>query len=180
MEVRCVWEHNGGDTLLYCVEQVGAYARGESLEKAAQKLPAELASYAAWRGETAPGSVRLCIVQEKCSDLRIADADSDVLFDGEQLPLTQAEYRQLKELALRSARDFQTLYDSLPDKDVSSLPERTTFYGAVPRTGREMYAHTKNVNDYYLPRSAWRRITKEPLPNAARGALPCWNSSRIS
>lgn len=150
MEVRCVWEHNGEDTLLYCVEHLGAYARGESLEKAAEKLPAELAAYAAWRGETAPESVRLCIVQEKCGDLRIADADSDVLFDTERLPLTQEEYRQLKELTLRSARDFQALYDSLPDKDVSALPERTTFYGAVPRTAREMYEHTKNVNAYYF------------------------------
>lgn len=150
MEVNCVWEHNGEDTLLYCVEQVGAYARGESLEKAAEKLLAELAAYAAWRGETAPESVRLRIVQEKCSELCIADADSDVIFDGERLPLTPAEYRQLKELALRSARNFQTLYDSVPDKDVSVLPQRTTFYGAAPRTAREMYMHTKNVNAYYF------------------------------
>lgn len=150
MEVKCVWEHNGADTLLYCVEQVGACARGKSLEEAAAKLPAELAACAAWRGERAPSPVRLRIVQEKRSELCIADADSDVLFDSERLPLTRKEYESLKALALRSARDFQALYDSVPDKDASVLPARTTFYGAVPRTAREMYAHTKNVNAYYF------------------------------
>ena len=30
------------------------------------------------------------------------------------------------------------------------MPERRTFYGAVPRTAREMYEHTKNVNSYYF------------------------------
>ena len=30
------------------------------------------------------------------------------------------------------------------------MPPRETFYGAVPRTAREMYEHTKNVNSYYF------------------------------
>ena len=30
------------------------------------------------------------------------------------------------------------------------LPARDTFYGKVPRTAREMYVHTKNVNAYYF------------------------------
>lgn len=36
------------------------------------------------------------------------------------------------------------------DKDKSVLKDRRTFYGAVRRTAREMYAHTKNVNEYYF------------------------------
>ena len=45
MTIQCVWEHNGEDTLLYAVGYIGAYARGESLSVAAEKLPQEIASY---------------------------------------------------------------------------------------------------------------------------------------
>lgn len=35
--IKCVWEHNGNDTLLYAVDYVGAYTRGESLDVAIEK-----------------------------------------------------------------------------------------------------------------------------------------------
>lgn len=44
MIISCVWEHNGKDTLLYAVDYVGAYTRGESLEVAKKKMPQEIAS----------------------------------------------------------------------------------------------------------------------------------------
>jgi len=97
-----------------------------------------------------PEHIEVEIVQEKKSDLQIADADSDVIFDDEQKPLTREEYLELKDLVLKSAEDFLHLYKSIPSKDESCLPERKTFYGAVPRTAREMYEHTKNVNAYYF------------------------------
>lgn len=78
------------------------------------------------------------------------DADSDVLFETEKAPLMLAEYYSLKELALKSAEDFLKLYESIPDKNVSALPVRQTFYGQLPRTAEEMYLHTKNVNSYYF------------------------------
>ena len=53
-------------------------------------------------------------------------------------------------MALESARRFLALYESVPDPDRSENPVRQTFYGAVPRTAREMYEHTKNVNAYYF------------------------------
>lgn len=148
--LKCVWEHNGNDTLLYCEELVGAYARGESLEAALAKLPGEAASYLAWLGEPPRDMGPAVIVQEKSTDLRVADADSDVLFDSEREPLTQAEYQKLKALALRSARDMHALYTSVADPDVSCLPQRQTFYGPVPVTARQMYAHTQSVNSYYF------------------------------
>ena len=92
----------------------------------------------------------MIIVQEKKSDLQIKDADSDVLFDAEKAPLSREEYEALKALALKSARDFHDLYASVPNKQESCLPQRQTFYGAVPRTAEEMYQHTKNVNAYYF------------------------------
>ena len=63
---------------------------------------------------------------------------------------SDAEYEELKALVLKSARDFYALYSSISNKTESCLPQRRTFYGAVPRTAQEMYEHTKNVNSYYF------------------------------
>lgn len=150
MKIRCVWEHHGSDTLLYAVDYPGAYARGADRDAALRKLPGEVSSYLRWQGRVAPASLIPEIVQEQESDLQISDADSDVLFHEETLPLSCQEYDRLKGLALKSAEDFLTLYTSVPDPDRSALPCRETFYGPVPRTAREMYEHTKNVNDYYF------------------------------
>ena len=150
MEIQCIWEHNGGDTILYADRFVGAFTRGISLEEAMGKMPREIRCYCRWLGIEAPEPLIPVVVQEKTSDLQIRDADSDVLFDSEAVPLTMDTYVRLKELALRSARDFQALYDAVADKEASVLPERRTFYGPVPRTAEEMYRHTKNVNAYYF------------------------------
>lgn len=150
MIIRCVWEHNGGDSLLYAENFPGAFTRGPSLDAVLQKMPAEIGAYLRWKGEAIPDSFSCEIVQEKPSGLTVSDADSDVLFDSERIALIPAEYAELKALALKSARDFEALYQAIPDKDTSCLPARETFYGPVPRTAAEMYAHTRNVNDYYF------------------------------
>ena len=150
MKVYCVWEHNGNDTLLYAVDYIGAYTRGESLEIAKAKMPGEIISYLKWLGEDTSDNIEVVITQEKASDLAIKDADSDVLFESEKAPLTADEYEKLKALALKSAKDFLALYDSIPDKSATAIAERKTFYGQVPRTADEMYEHTKNVNEYYF------------------------------
>ena len=148
--INCVWEHNGNDTLLYATEYIGAYTRGESLEIAQEKMPDEIISYLKWIGEDTIANVKIIIAQEKTSDLAIKDADSDVLFEGEKVPLTIEEYNKLKALALKSAKNFLTLYESIPDKSATASPERKTFYGTVPRSADEMYEHTKSVNEYYF------------------------------
>lgn len=150
MQNRCVWEHNGNDSLLYSVDYAGAFTRGESREIALGKMRNEIASYLDWTGKITAEMVDTTIVQEKESELQIADADSDVIFDNEKEPLSKEEYLYLKDLALKSAGDFHQLYLSIPDKNVSCLPERKTFYGTRPRTAQEMYNHTKNVNAYYF------------------------------
>ena len=48
MTINCVWEHNGNDTLLYAVDYVGAYTRGETLESAIAKMQTEIFSYIKW------------------------------------------------------------------------------------------------------------------------------------
>ena len=150
MIVNCVWEHNGNDTLLYAIDYIGAYTRGENIEIAKEKMPSEIVSYLKWLGEDASDNMEVVIVQEKFSNLSIKDADSDVLFESEKAPLTIDDYEKLKALALKSAKDFNTLYESILDKNATAVPERKTFYGQVPRTANEMYEHTKNVNEYYF------------------------------
>jgi len=152
MKIKCVWEHNGCDSLLYASGLPGAFARGETKEEAVRKMRHEIVSFFRWRGDPipCPMDIEIEITQEKESTLAIRDADSDVIFEEEKAPLTADEYRALKALVLRSAADFQTLYDAIPDKNASCLPPRRTFYGQVPRTAAEMYAHTKNVNGYYF------------------------------
>ena len=150
MKIPCFWEHNRGDTLLYAVDLPGAFTRGESLSAAIAKMPAEIKSYLAWRGDPVPDPIEIVIAEEKESELDIRDADSDAIFDREKASLTREEYEGLKALALRSAKDFQALHESIPDKDAGLSPLRKTFYGQVPHTAREMYAHTKSVNTYYF------------------------------
>ena len=150
MKVKCIWEHNGDDTLLYAEEYVGAFTRGESLEIALHKMKSEIPSYFAWMGEKMQEDIVPVVVQEKNSDLEIKDADSDVLFLSEEEPLTMEEYEVLRDLALKSAMDFLKLYETIPDKNASVLPIRKTFYGSAPRTAEEMYLHTKIVNSYYF------------------------------
>lgn len=150
MTINCVWEHNGNDTLLYAIDYIGAYTRGESLEIAKAKMPGEIISYLKWLGEDISDSIEVVITGEKASELAIKDADSDVIFESEKAPLTAVEYEKLKALALKSAKDFLILYESIPDKCATAIAERKTFYGQVPRTADEMYEHTKNVNGYYF------------------------------
>ena len=150
MKIPCFWEHNRGDTLLYAVDLPGAFTRGESLSVAIAKMPAEIESYLAWKGDPVPDLIEIVIAEEKESELDIRDADSDAIFDSEKAPLTREEYEVLKALALRSAKDFLALYESIPDKDAGLSPIRKTFYGQVPHTAREMYGHTKSVNAYYF------------------------------
>ncbi len=150
MIINCVWEHNLDDTLLYTANFIGAYTRGENLEIAKAKMPREIISYCNWLGVNVDEEMEFVIVGEKCSELAIRDADSDVLFESERTSLTVEEYGGLKAIALKSAKDFLSLYESIPDKNAAAIPERKTFYGSVSRTANEMYDHTKNVNAYYF------------------------------
>ena len=96
MKIQCVWEHNGDDSILYSANFVGAFTRGKSKDEAVRKMPSEILSYLAWKGDAPPDALEPEIVQEKASALTVSDADSDVLFNDEKAPLTAAEYEALK------------------------------------------------------------------------------------
>ena len=127
MEIKCVWEHNGEDSILYAADFAGAFTRGASKEEAISKMPAEVRRFQLWQNLTPSDGYDIVIVQEKESELEVKDADSDVLFESEEKPLTAEEYQYLKTLAMKSAEDFYKLYNSFPDKNKSSLPSRKTF-----------------------------------------------------
>ena len=150
MVINTLWEHNGNDTLLYAIDFPGAYARGENPDIAISKMPREIRSYLKWCNADLPEIFEIRVTEEKATELNVKDADSDALFESEKTVLTLEEYEKYKNLALKSANDFWVLYNSVPDKDAVSSPERKTFYGAVPRSAHEMYEHTKNVNQYYF------------------------------
>ncbi len=150
--IQAVAEYNGGGYLIYAENFAGAFVRGKTKDEALSKFESEIKQYAHWAGLTLASdfSFDVRIVQEKESGLQICDADSDVIFDSEKLPLIRAEYGELKALALKSARDFLALYESVPNKTGTVLSPRKTFYGNMPLTADEMYSHTKNVNSYYF------------------------------
>jgi hypothetical protein len=79
------------------------------------------------------------------TDLAVEDADSDVLFPSERLPMDMTEYTQKKQLCIRSAQDFEKLFASVPQKDRSLRKSRRTFYGRIPCSAREMAEHTNRM-----------------------------------
>lgn len=150
MKIKCVWEHNGNDTLLYSSNFIGAFTRGESKEIALSKMQSEVEAYLRWKEEALEELGEVSIEQEKASSIDVCDADSDVIFEEEKKPLTMEEYQGLKVLALKSAEDFLTLYESIPNKHASCLEPKKCFLGLKPRTAEEMYVHTRSVNSYYF------------------------------
>ena len=118
MLLKTVCEYNKDGYLVYAENFPGAFVRGRTLKGALEKFPREMESYLLWANGTETPDLRLEIepVLEKESGLNIKDADSDVIFPGEREPLTKEEYTKLKILALRSAMDFERLYDSVPNK----------------------------------------------------------------
>ena len=114
-------------------------------------MPAEIAAYLTRAGKSLPddGICPEVTVDAPCG-LAVSDADSDVIFPEESQSMTADEYAALKRLVMKSALDFQALFDSIPDENAPLKPRRDTFYGSVPCTAREMYDHTRSVNDYYF------------------------------
>ncbi len=152
MIIKAICEYNDEGCLVYAENFPGAFVRGRNYENAIAKFPKEIESWLLWANGDAEmdSPIETELVQEKKSDLRVCDADSDIIFDSEREPLTKEEYNKLKILALRSAMDFDRLYDSVPDKKMTIVPKRDTFYGKIPSTAEEMYNHTMNVNEYYF------------------------------
>ncbi|MBR2639146.1 MAG: hypothetical protein IKD39_01105, partial [Oscillospiraceae bacterium] len=99
MLIKAVCEYNEEGCLVYAENFPGAFVRGRNYQNAIAKFPKEIETWLDWaNGESKSGEVfEIELVQEKKNDeLRICDADSDVIFDSEKEPLTREEYNRLK------------------------------------------------------------------------------------
>lgn len=163
--LRIIHEYSGSGHLIFLEDYPGAFTRGSTLEQALQKIPDELSRYGRWSGQRpdSPAACDCLITQSKKSGLAVEDADSDILFDSEKLPLSDTEYAKLKSLVLKSGRDFLSLYGSVPAKDQELREPRGTFYGEMPVTASAMYEHVKNVNGYYFAEIAASLDSNEGL-----------------
>ncbi len=169
--IRAVVEYNDNGFLVYADNYCGAYTRGRTETEALGKLKGEIQRYLLWstgNNLTENETIEICVIQRKVSDLQICDADSDIIFETEKLPLSKKEYVRLKTLVIKSAGDFEELYVSIPDKNQTTLEERQTFYGYVPRTAYEMYLHTNNVTNYYIGEIG---IQMDNLPNIVENRI---------
>lgn len=169
--IKAVAEYNDKGCLIYCTNHPGAFVRGKTIDEALAKFDNEIAQYMSWLSgdhhlKTKKADIR--IIQEKRSSLPVEDADSDVIFDQERLPLSREGYDRLKTIALKSAVDFNTLYQSIPDKQHCIIPERKTFYGDVPYTADEINAHTNNETSYYAGEIG---VKMDNLPNIAKNRI---------
>ena len=150
--IRAAVEYNNQGYLCYAVDFPGASGRGRTKQDALDKLKKDVYRYIWWIGASLTNNYVIEIVQEYKSLLHIEDADTDILLEKEALCITLEEYSLLKKLVLKSAKDFQMLYESFPKKLFQDIPVRKTFYGNVCSTPNDMYAHTNNVTAYYMDR----------------------------
>lgn len=149
--IEVIAEYNEKGAMLWADAYPGAYSRGETVANALEKFPKALSEYAAW-AHGAPLTLAesdFVVTHAYQTGLRVDDADSDVLFPSERLPMDMTEYTQKKQLCIRSAQDFEKLFASIPQKDRSLRKSRRTFYGRIPCSAREMAEHTNNTLEYY-------------------------------
>lgn len=153
--ISAVSEFNDLGILIQFPDYPGAYARGVNEAEALAKTTAELTSYALWAGIEPPAAQGVTVTARvrASGDLRIDDADSEILLDADNLRLPRGDFTRWQELALRSACCVQRLYDNISDKNWAQPDkQKKTFYGKTPSTAREMYSHIEQVCEYYLSR----------------------------
>ena len=180
MIIRCIWEHNGEDSLLYAENFPAPLPAERGKKPASGRCQKRLPPTSGGPGEPVPAALMPEIVFEKASQLNIRDADSDVLFPSEREGLTTGEYARLKGLALKSAADFLTLFRSVPDPDKTALPPPGDFLRACPPDGAgDVRAYQKMSTATIFRRLICRRTTRETSSPAGNGGSPCWSSGRI-
>lgn len=154
-KILIVSEFNDRGVLFHFPDYFGAFTRGVSETEAYEKIHQELKNFRTWAAISEGNEEFIVnITRVKASDnLRIDDADSEILLDHDCKRLSKATFDFWSELAIRSGECFVKLYESIADKDKPQLEkERTTFYGKTPSTAREMLLHVDQVHDFYLSR----------------------------
>ncbi len=144
-EHKAVLEYNDKGVTLWSLRYSGAFARGETVPEAVRKLPMACRRYRLWAKlppeADAAGDEEVRCVRKVKVDAAVEEGFTTALFPEEKLALDMARYTSLKTLCLASARDFEALFASIPQKDRALLKSRRTLYGKVPVTAREMLCH---------------------------------------
>ena len=144
-ESKAVLEYNDKGVTLWSLRYPGAFARGETAAESVRKLPAACRRYRLWAKlpieADAAGDEQVRCTRKIKVDAPVEEGFTAALFPEEKLALDMARYTSLKTLCLISARDLETLFASIPQKDRALLKSRRTVYGKVPVTAREMLSH---------------------------------------
>ena len=146
-EFDAVLEYNDRGVTVWALAYPGAFARGETAGEAAKKLPAACRRYRLWAKlplEMAVGNDEIRFARKIKSDANLEEGFTDILFPEEKLAMDMARYTVLKTLCLKSARDFELLFSSIPQKDRALVKSRRTLYGKIPVTAREMLGHVED------------------------------------
>lgn len=154
--IRVAVEENHKGTMVHLIDTPGAFTRAKKLDDAIAKVIDETRMYESWVGKTYNEleslEYEVEVVQKEITNAQLDDGDTEILTLRDK-DLDPAYFNQLKMLALKSAVDFQKLYDSIPDKECNDDSKiRTTFYGKVPSNAKKMLFHVDKVTAYYLSR----------------------------
>ncbi len=143
-EQSVIMEYNDSGVTLWSLAYPGAFARGVTAPEAARKLPAACRRYRLWARLPLEAAVRddeIRYARKFKVDAAVEEGFTWALFPEEKLPMDMAKYTSLKTLCLKSARDFEALFASIPQKDRALVKSRRTLYGKIPATAREMLDH---------------------------------------
>lgn len=152
-KVSLAFETNGRGCLGYILQLPGAYVRAPTEKEALSKVKVEMGSYYRWLGLKPPPAARTLIVQWHQSQLRVEDADSEILLDADRRPFREGEFKDLLDLVRYSGETFNKAYEGAALKDwVDESRRRETFYGAVPATIDQVKEHVMGTQHYYLGR----------------------------
>jgi len=147
------FETNGRGCLGFIVQLPGAYVRAPTETEALTKVRLEMASYYRWLGIKAPLLVRTMITQWHQSQIKVEDADSEILLDADRKPFQKDEFRLLLDLVKYSGETFFKAYENAEHKDwVDESKRRSAFYGAVPSTIGAVMEHVSTTQHFYLAR----------------------------
>ncbi len=151
MKINYIWEHNNNDTLIYFPDYIGAFVRGENKNVALKKANKEIISYMNWlKLDCKLENPTYNMIQEHSTKLSVCDADTEIIFKSEKSSLNYSEYKRLKDLSIYSALSFKQLYNSIENKLIKNPNSHITFYGNMPSTPKEIYDHTKEINEFYF------------------------------
>jgi hypothetical protein len=147
------FETNGKGCLGHIIQLPGAFVRAPTEVEALSKVMSEMKSYNRWLGAKLPPSVRTMIVQWHQSQLRVEDADSEILLDVDRKPFLDGEFATLLDLVRYSGETIYEAYEEAELKEwVDESRRRNTFYGTVPSTIQEVLGHVNSAQHFYMAR----------------------------